>query len=188
MRSRPCITLRCPSREELAPEELAYFEGEALRCEVWGRKTAGFFKDRDVAGWRERRIAALPTEGIGFVDAARTDGRYTLARADSGQWTIDGAAADSAAVMRVVGSFRDLQSAGFPTEEQERDSVDFTDPYRMLTVRSADGDTLLALVFDSTDTGAWARRAGGGPVYRMDRWRVDALLPADSTLRARDGP
>ncbi len=142
--------------------------------------------DRGVAGWRERRIAALAVETVTLVDVVRTDGAYALARSDSGQWTVDGAAADSMAVMRVVGAFRDLQAAGFPTPEQERDSVDVSDPYRRITLRTGPADTLLSLVFDSTETGAWVQRTSGGPVYRLDRWRIDALMPADSTLRARE--
>ena len=137
---------------------------------------------RRVDDWRDRRIATVDIDSVARVEVVRYGTSYTLARADSASWTIDGAPADSAAAWRVVGAIRDLQASGFPSPEQ-LDSVGFDEPYRRLRAVSAGGRTLLALLFDSTSAGTWTREEAGGPVYRLDRWRIDGLTPADSTLR-----
>jgi hypothetical protein len=47
------------------------------------------------------------------------------------------------------------------------------------------GDTLAALVFDSTEAGYWVRYAAGGIVYRMYGWGVDDIVPAPSRLQGQ---
>jgi hypothetical protein len=78
----------------------------------------------------------------------------------------------------------DITALEFATDAQA-DSLDFAHPARTLTVLGARNDTLLHLVFDSTASGTWVRRAAGGPVFRLDFWRADQLTPADSALRKK---
>ena len=142
------------------------------------------FAGRAANDWRDRSFAAVPTDSVQTVDVTRHDGRYTIERADSAQWTVNDNPADSSSVMRVIGALRAMEASGFPTVAQH-DSITFETPYRRLTVRGLDGALRLALIFDSTAAGTWVRHDSGGPIYRFDRWRIDALMPTDSTLRVR---
>lgn len=144
------------------------------------RSQLGTFVDRPFNDWRDKRIAAVPADSIAEVVIS---GRYTLTRADSGQWDLDGSPADSAAVARLLNQFAALNASGFPTSAQ-MDSVDLEEPDRHLLLRNAARDVLAELSFDSTSaSGYWVRRGGDSTVYRLDRFRVDQLVPADSTLR-----
>jgi hypothetical protein len=78
----------------------------------------------------------------------------------------------------------EAQGSAFATPA-EADSADFARPDARVTLFGAEGDTLAALVFDSTAAGYWVRHAQGGTVYRMYGWKVDEILPIDTTLRAR---
>ena len=143
--------------------------------------------DRTPDEWRDKRIAAVEPDSIAGVTVERGQDHYTLKRAGQ-TWTLNGAATDSGAVVRALDKYRTIVSAGFATRAQA-DSVRGRRPTRRLTVRSAHGGTLLALVFDSIAGGFWVRRTGGsaaggdpGTVYRMNSWDVDGLTPASRAL------
>jgi hypothetical protein len=138
---------------------------------------------RDQDAWRDRRIARIPEDTVGMVVLVRGGRSTALERADSG-WTIASRPADSAAVSRLLQGLGDLTAIGFATPTKA-DSLDFTQPSRRLTVLSRTGDTLLALAVDSAADGYWVRRNGNPAVFRLDFWRIDQLIPTDSTLRRR---
>jgi len=135
---------------------------------------------RDQDSWRDRRIARIPEDSVAKVLLMRGRKSTTLERADSG-WTIASRPADSTAVSRLLRGLGDLTAIGFATATKA-DSLDFTQPSRRLTVLGRAGDTLLMLAVDSAADGYWVRRAGNPAVFRLDFWRVDELIPADSTL------
>jgi len=137
---------------------------------------------RAESDWRDRKIGGATYDSIQQVEVRRGSEQYALARGDEGGWLLDGTAADSASVRRVVSRFANVTASGFPTAEQ-LDSIDFADPERGVVVRGLEGLVLLSLVFDSTASGVWVRHDSGGTVYRMDTWRMNDLTPADSTLR-----
>jgi hypothetical protein len=142
--------------------------------------------DRQVNDWRDKQIIAVDTAAVARIEIGRSNDRYSLARGDS-TWTFgDGAEADSAAVQRLLGEFSALeaQGSGFPTPEQA-DSLDFDSPKRQVSLFSADGVRLAALVFDSTSSNFWARELDGETVFQLYQWKADNLTPADSTLRRR---
>ena len=107
-----------------------------------------------------------------------------LSRGDSA-WQLDGGAADSLTVQRILMELAAVRATGFATEAQ-LDSIDFSRAERRLTARGPQGAELFRLAFDSAASWFWAQRDGAGTVYRVDRWRVDRLVPPDSTLRGTD--
>jgi hypothetical protein len=139
--------------------------------------------NRDAEGWRDRTIAKVAADSVAGVRVAHGARGFALTRAGAA-WQVDGAPADSAEVARFLGRLADVVAAGFASDAQA-DSLDFARPDRRLVVTGTAGDTLLALAFDSTASGVWVRRAGGGPVFRLDTWRYGDLTQADSTLRRR---
>jgi hypothetical protein len=159
--------------------------GEA-RVHLW-RGPLAQLVDRAADEWRDKRIAAVPPDSVVAVDVERGKDRYTLRR-DGKAWTLNGAATDSGAVARMLEKYGSIMAAGFATPQQA-DSARAMRPARRLTVRGAQGVTLLSLVFDSISGGFWVRRARGaapggesGTVYRMNAWEVDGLTPAGQTL------
>lgn len=147
------------------------------------RTQLGTYVDRPLNDWRDKRIAAVPADSIVDIAVTRSTGDYRLIRADSGQWSLNGTPADSSAVARMLTQFGSLNGTGFPTAAQ-MDSVDLDNPDRTVVLWGAAQDTLLALAFDSTAaSGYWVRRTGDSTIFRLDRFRVDQLTPADSTLR-----
>jgi hypothetical protein len=141
--------------------------------------------DRSVTDWRDKGIVRLMPGDIARVEVERGSASYALARDGEG-WTLDGAAADNAAVEDLLRLYRNVEAQGraFATPA-EADSADFSQPDARLTVLGADGNRLAALVFDSAAAGYWVRHARGGTVYQMYGWKVDEILPIDTTLRAR---
>lgn len=132
--------------------------------------------------WRDRQVADLKPDAVARIEVRLGPGGWTLARAGSG-WTIGTAAADSTRVARLLAQLGDLRAVGFP-DRVELDSIDFGHPERSLTVLNAAGDSLLALVLDSTTSGAFWVRSAGGAVYRMDGRTTGLVTPAESTLVA----
>jgi hypothetical protein len=135
--------------------------------------------------WREKTIALVEPAQVQRVEVERGRERYTLTRADDG-WMLNGAAADTARVEKMLRRYINLQPEGkaFATPA-EADSADFARPDRRITLLGAAGDTLAALLYDSTDTGYWVRHAAGGTVYHMYGYRVEVSVPADSNLMPR---
>lgn len=137
--------------------------------------------DRGVDAWRDREIAAVDTAAAARIELRRGGGAYTVSRAD-GSWQIDGRRADSLTVSRILMELAALRASGFPTAAQ-LDSIDFGEAERRIAVLDADGNDLLRVSFDSAPSWFWAQPDSGGPVFRVDRWRVDRLVPADTALQ-----
>jgi len=133
--------------------------------------------------WRDKQIVAIPTDQIGTVSVAWPGRRYTVTRADLG-WNVDGSPADTIAVGTLLRGYADLQADGFPTADEAGD-IDFARPDGRITMLSTAGDTLAALEFDSTDAHIWARRASGGPVFRLAQWYGSRLAPDKRVLAGR---
>jgi hypothetical protein len=134
-----------------------------------------------VDSWRDKSIAAVAEEDVGSVEVAWPGRRYTLARSDEGRWTIDGAPTDTVAAAAFFRGYIDLQATGFPTAA-EAETIDFTRPDGRIVMRGMAGDTLAALVFDSTATGIWARHDSGSTAYRLEPWHGARLAPSQDVL------
>jgi len=139
---------------------------------------------RHADDWRDKRIATLEPDSITALDVERGKDRYTLKRAAK-TWTVNGHAADSAAVRRYLERLKSITAAGFATPK-EVDSTKALRPKRRLGVRGGRG-VLLSLAFDSTATAFVVRHVGGAggegaTVYRMNTWDVDGVTPASQSL------
>lgn len=143
--------------------------------------------DRRIEDWRDKVIVQVEADSVGRVAVRRGRERFSVERVDGG-WRLNSTAeADSAAVARMLERYGSVTASGFPTEAQA-DSVDFRRPDRAITLLGLTGDTLAALLLDSTQAGFWVRHASGGTVYKILQWAADQLVPADSTLtRAAPG-
>jgi hypothetical protein len=134
--------------------------------------------------WRDRRIVAVNADSIAAIEVARGARRYTLRRSGS-SWTLSpGGAADSSRAADLASAYGSVMADGFATEAQA-DSARFTRPDRKTQVLRKDGTPIVALLFDSTKGGFWAKADTGHTVYRIETWTADRLAPADSTVRAR---
>lgn len=143
--------------------------------------------DRALGEWREKRIAAVEPSRIARIAIKEGRRGYTVERRDSSSWQFaDGTPVDSTAMARLLEGYRSLMAQGsaFATPAQV-DSANFTRPDRSVTLIDRGGDTLLGLVFDSTESGFWVRRAEGGTVFELFRWKGDEIAPADSVLRPK---
>ncbi len=141
------------------------------------------FVSRRVDDWRNKRILDIQPDVIQLVAAQRGDERYTLVR-DGTTWRFStGAPADSAGVSRMLTQYSALDATGF-ADSAQADSADFSEPDRSVTIVGQPGDTLAALVFDSTAAAFWVRRASGGTIYRVLQWKANQMVPAESTLAA----
>lgn len=132
--------------------------------------------------WRDRQLAAVRADSIAKVEVRRGRAQWTLSRVGA-SWSIGNRPADSMRVARFLSIFSDLRATGFP-DRSEGDSITFAPPERAVTLSGADGQPILALVFDSTASGAfWVRPAAGGPVYRLDGRTTSLVTPEESSLR-----
>jgi hypothetical protein len=139
---------------------------------------------KGLADWREKQVATVVTDSVARVQVRRGRAIWSMARGGN-VWALPRGQADSAAVARFLSHFNNLRATGFP-EAADLDSIRFDPPDRAVTLSTADGRPLLALVFDSTSGGAfWARADTGGPIYRLDARATDLATPAESTLRKR---
>ena len=144
------------------------------------------FVSRRVDDWRDKRILDLQQDMIQLVTVQRGDERYTLVR-DGTTWRLStGVSADSAGVSRMLTQYSALDATGF-ADSAQADSADFSEPNRSVTIVGQPGDTLAALVFDSTAAAFWVRRASGGTIYRILQWKANQMVPAESTLVAAAG-
>ncbi len=139
--------------------------------------------ERALDDWRDKEVVAINPDSVREIRVQRKKGAYQLRHAEGGWRIATGAKADSGAVRRLLEQYRHFQGAGFPTPAQE-DSIHFTHPTRRLTLVGASAP-LADLLFDSTSSWWWVRRADGGYTYRLESWRLNQLFPADSTLRAK---
>ena len=153
-----------------------------VRVYLWpGRLPA--LVGRPADDWRERQIGAVAPESIAVVEIERAGKKTTLHRRGA-TWELSaGEHADSAAVARFLEHFRNVSAAGFATERQA-DSLRFARPARRVSVQGTGARALLALAFDSTAGGYWARTPEGGSVYRLEFWEVDQLTPTRDALKS----
>lgn len=142
--------------------------------------------DRALDDWRNKRLATIDADSVGEVAILRGGTPVMVRREADSSWTVNGAPADAGAVRRLLDQFSSLNASGFPRPEQ-RDSIDFADPEREVTVRDRASQPLVEMVMDSAAAGFWVRKTGDSVVYRLDRFRVNQLTPADSTLRPNPG-
>jgi hypothetical protein len=147
------------------------------------RADLGNVVERQLDDWRDKLVAAVEPDSVREVRVQLRRGGYTLRRGDAGWRFAGGAAADSGEVRRMLEQYRNFQGGGFPTAVQA-DSLDFRRPNRRVTLAGASAP-LAELLFDSTASWWYVRRAAGGTVYRVESWRLDQLFPADSSLRAQ---
>lgn len=161
------------------------FESRYLRLE--GDSATYLFRGRlvnlltrRIDAWRDRQIASVARDSVAALAVTTPGGRYAARRGETA-WTVDGAASDSSQMDQLLRELEDLRAAGFPTPAQE-DSITFASPRRRFAALGPAGDTLLALVFDSTQAGVWVRHDSGGTVWRIDSWRAERITPPESLL------
>lgn len=138
---------------------------------------------RPVDQWRDRRIVGVPPESVLAVDVTARRS-YALHKSGTTWRFAAGGAADSARVAEMLSLYRDFSASGFGTAAQA-DSGRKAPARRSVTLRGTGGTKLLEITFDSSATGAWARRAGDDNIYRVDAWRLNAFVPPDTALRPR---
>jgi hypothetical protein len=132
--------------------------------------------------WRDRQLAGVKADNIAKVEVQRGKARWTMTRSGAA-WVIGNRPADSTKVARFLSIFGDLRATGFP-DRSELDSIKFAPPERSITLSGATGQTILALVFDSTPSGAfWVRPTAGGPVYRLDGRATSLVTPEENSLQ-----
>lgn len=141
------------------------------------------FAERILDDWRDKRIAEVTPDSVLEIRVQRRAGRgsYTLRRAEGGWQFAGGAAADSLAVQRMLDQYQTLNAGAFPTPEQ-LDSVNLARPDAQVTLLGGSGP-IVELVFDSTSYWWSVRRTDRDAIYRLESWRVDQMIPPDSTLR-----
>jgi Domain of unknown function (DUF4340) len=133
--------------------------------------------------WRDHRIAGAISDSVARIELTRGKRSYRLDRDSTGWKLTPGGRADSSAVAELLGSYRQVDAAGFASEAQA-DSANFARAERRAALLRADGTPLVALAFDSTANGFWVRAGDDSVVFRVDTWSADQLVPADSTLKA----
>jgi len=138
--------------------------------------------ERGLDDWRDKVIARIEPDSVQEVRIERRRATTTLRRSEGG-WRIGAAAADSGAVRRMLEQWRTVNAAGFATPGQA-DSTDFRRPERRVAVLGKQGP-LVELALDSAAYWWWVQKPSGGPIYRLESWRLDQLMPADSTLREK---
>jgi len=139
-----------------------------------------------VDDWRDKVIADIDPATVRHALMARHGDAVELVRAEDGWHLGREGKADSAAVAQFLGALRPLEATGFPTPAQA-DSVEFAHPDRRLVVLGQGGDTLAALLFDSTAGAYWVRPESGGTVYRIPTGRADRVVPAHAALFPKEG-
>ncbi|HEX2647297.1 MAG TPA: DUF4340 domain-containing protein [Candidatus Dormibacteraeota bacterium] len=162
----------------------------SARVFLW-RGALATLADRRADDWRDKQIAALESDSVGALEVERGKDRYTLAKSGK-TWHVNGAAADSTAVVRLLEHLKTITASGFATP-REVDSTKALRPTRRVVVRGGPGGpggrgVLLSLAFDSTAS-SWIVRhvAGvggeGATVYRMNVWDVDGLTPTSQSIK-----
>lgn len=136
---------------------------------------------RGEADWRDKQVAHIAGDSIAGIEISHGNKRFALARKDGWKFTTEGPAPDSTAASRLVAAFSDLHASGFPTASQS-DSLRSLKPWRRVRLTGASGAPLFSVVLDSTAAGYWLRADSGSVTYRIDRFLVDAITPAESVL------
>lgn len=149
---------------------------------------AGGYLSRDRDGWRDRVIARVDVESVRDIMIRRPDSEIVLRRDEAG-WTVDGQAADSAAVASLLELLPSLSTTGFPTDA-EAAAADFSSPDVELDVfAEAEGDvtgrelTLALRLIRDEEAGDWlARRLDDDEVYRLAPFLTRRLVPEREDL------
>jgi hypothetical protein len=180
--------------------------GETLVHVLLGKRAAGFqdsyfrypgednvysvrtrlpsYVDRRLDDWRDRTVARIPAAGVSSVEVHVNRETYELQREGDTWLLAGGGSPDSAVVARLLSQYESLSATGFYGAGE--DSVPtFATPHRRTVLRSAAGDTLLELAFDSVATGYWARKTGDSTIFQFSSFIVDRLAPRDSVVRGR---
>jgi hypothetical protein len=134
--------------------------------------------------WRDRQIAAVSGDSVARIEITRGKRSYRLDRDSTGWKLTPGGRADSSVVAELLGSYRQVDAAGFASEAQA-DSANFARAERRAALLRQDGTPLVALTFDSTANGFWVKAGEDNVVYRVDAWSADRLVPADSAFKGR---
>lgn len=138
--------------------------------------------ERPLDDWRDKRVVTLQPDSILGIEVQAGKQGYQLTRSGGG-WTVNGAPADSAAMVALLNQFRELIASGFATKSQI-DSASFVKPDKVVRLSGRTG-SLVVLSFDSTAAGFWGRRDGDSTTYKFESWAVNQLAPAESTLRQK---
>ncbi|HVZ48121.1 MAG TPA: DUF4340 domain-containing protein [Gemmatimonadaceae bacterium] len=139
-----------------------------------------------VDDYRDKRVANVPADSVGSMALQRGGRTVTVRRAGTG-WSVDGAPADSAAIVALLDAYRPLTASGFATTAQA-DSAQLDHPRFSATLRSRTDKPLAALRFDSSAAGVFARADTSHIVYRLDPYALARILPPDATLRRKGKP
>jgi hypothetical protein len=134
--------------------------------------------------WRDRQIAAVSGDSVARIEITRGKRSYRLDRDSTGWKLTPGGRADSSVVAELLGSYRQVDAAGFASEAQA-DSANFARAERRAALLRQDGTPLVARTFDSTANGFWVKAGEDNVVYRVDAWSADRLVPADSAFKGR---
>jgi len=149
---------------------------------------------RSVDEWRDRIVVAADTSAIRRIAVRRNDqpAPVFLARGtgDSGaSWTLDGSAADTAAVQALLREAANLTASGFPSDSVVF-AVDFGSPDAVLEMfdsDSSDTPPAMSLLFlaarDAPDI--LVRRADTALTYRISVAQARRLLPLRGMLLSR---
>ncbi|MCG8468037.1 MAG: DUF4340 domain-containing protein [Gemmatimonadetes bacterium] len=144
----------------------------------------GGYLTRDRDAWRVRLIASVDTSMVRELVLRRDGVEAVVRRGDDAAWSIDGAPADTTAVVGILRMLPSLSASGFPTDE-EAVGLDFAEPGASLDAFASDESDVtgrrlvlsLRLLADE-DRGDWlARTADGAEIYRLASFNVDRLLP-----------
>ncbi len=136
-----------------------------------------------IGDWRDKTIASIPPDSVQRVEVTHGRDAYSLRRKGRG-WTLaGGAAADSAAVQRLLGQFHPAVAMGFATGAVA-DSAHFTRPTARVRVFGAGPSPLVTLLFDSTSAHTLVRADTGTTVYTVENWTLQEMAPTAKSLKA----
>ena len=137
--------------------------------------------------WRNHTIAQVTPDSVATIAISRGGKSYSLKRRGATWSFASGAPADSAKVVGLLTSYRDIKASGFGTKA--RQDSHGGQPRRTARLLDRRGSPLLSLAFDSTKSGLWVRVSPplpaetAGEAYRLEEWTADQLTPPDSSLR-----
>lgn len=147
--------------------------------------------DRDVEGWRDRKIAMPDTASVRWYRIGRPEYELVVTRERKDSlttWRVNGDPADSARAARVLETVADLKASGFPTDSLILAS-DFDHPGAVLELYDSEPGAAgavpsLSLLFVRLEEGPdhLVRRADRPLMYLVGSWTVGGLLPTRDEL------
>jgi hypothetical protein len=133
---------------------------------------------RTLDDWRDKRIIALDTVGIGRVEVERDGEAYALERGDS-LWSLStGEEADPTVINGILAELASLVATGFYSP-----SDSLSEPGGTLRALGITGDTLLQMELGSGEGDRWVRVLGDPILYRLPSWRVTRVAPDRDRVR-----